>query len=182
MSINYVTGDATFPIGTGRKLVIHVCNNIGGWGSGFVLAVSKRWKEPEILYRNWHDNARSDGKQLPLGEVQFVEVTDGIVIGNMIGQHLTHWIDGIPPIRYDALSDALLLVSQYALKHGCSVHGPRFGSALAGGDWNRIEALIEKHICSRDIPVTIYDFPDAESFAEEIERRKDEADLFKDII
>jgi len=182
MSIQYLTGDATFPVGSGRKLIIHVCNDIGGWGSGFVIAVSKRWKEPEVNYRAWAKLRAEQKKRLPLGEVQFNEVTDEIIVGNMIAQHLTQWVNGVPPIRYQALSEALDLVAHYALMNGCSVHGPRFGSALAGGDWKRIEEMIEKQLVAKGIPVTIYDFPDAESLAEEIERRRGEAELFKEIM
>ncbi len=38
-------------------MVAHVCNDIGGWGKGFVLAVSRRWPEPEAAYRAWHRGA-----------------------------------------------------------------------------------------------------------------------------
>src|SRR4029077_8760714 len=31
-----------------------VCNDAGGWGKGFVIAVSRRWPEPERRYRAWH--------------------------------------------------------------------------------------------------------------------------------
>jgi hypothetical protein len=182
MSIKYVKGDATVPQGTGRKLIIHICNDMGGWGSGFVIAVSKRWDAPEMHYRALAERAHTLGNFIQLGEVQFVEVGDNIIIGNMIAQHMTQWIDGVPPIRYDALSEALDMVAHYALKHGCTVHGPRFGSALAGGDWDRIAALVEKKIVSKGIDVTIYDFPDAEDFKAEIERRKSEVDLHKDMM
>lgn len=40
--IIYLKGDATEPIGTGHKIIAHVCNNKGGWGRGFVLAISKK--------------------------------------------------------------------------------------------------------------------------------------------
>lgn len=43
---NYLTGDATAPGGTGTRIIAHVCNDIGHWGKGFVLAISKRWPEP----------------------------------------------------------------------------------------------------------------------------------------
>jgi O-acetyl-ADP-ribose deacetylase (regulator of RNase III) len=46
-AINYIKGDATAPISKGEKIICHICNDIGGWGKGFVLAISKRWKEPE---------------------------------------------------------------------------------------------------------------------------------------
>ena len=43
LNINYVIGDATQPIGDGAKIIVHVCNDIGGWGRGFVLALTKKW-------------------------------------------------------------------------------------------------------------------------------------------
>ncbi len=49
--INYVKGDATSPIGDGVKLIVHVCNDIGAWGAGFVLALSKKWITPEKQYK-----------------------------------------------------------------------------------------------------------------------------------
>ncbi|WP_306766628.1 hypothetical protein [Tenacibaculum sp. M341] len=52
--IKYIKGDATSPQAKGVKIIAHICNDLGGWGKGFVLAVSKRWKEPEISYRKWH--------------------------------------------------------------------------------------------------------------------------------
>ncbi|GGJ45802.1 hypothetical protein GCM10010121_066360 [Streptomyces brasiliensis] len=41
--IKYVRGDATVPSGKGVKAIAHVCNDVGGWGKGFVLALSRRW-------------------------------------------------------------------------------------------------------------------------------------------
>ncbi|MEZ4800268.1 MAG: hypothetical protein R2809_10945 [Flavobacteriales bacterium] len=38
--VNYVTGDATIPQTNGNKIIVHVCNDIGGWGKGFVMAIS----------------------------------------------------------------------------------------------------------------------------------------------
>ncbi|SOE07774.1 hypothetical protein SAMN06272765_8688 [Streptomyces sp. Ag109_G2-15] len=35
--ITYVRGDATVPSVKGAKVIAHVCNDIGGWGKGFVL-------------------------------------------------------------------------------------------------------------------------------------------------
>ena len=39
--INYLKGDATQPHSQGTKIIVHVCNDLGGWGKGFVLAISK---------------------------------------------------------------------------------------------------------------------------------------------
>jgi hypothetical protein len=35
---------------------------------------------------------------------------------------------------------------------------PRIGCGLAGGRWDRIEPLIVKALCARDIVATVYDF------------------------
>lgn len=53
-SITYIKGDATCPQAKGTKIICHVCNDIGGWGKGFVLAISRRWEQPEAEYRAWH--------------------------------------------------------------------------------------------------------------------------------
>ena len=48
--INYVIGDATAPQGEGNKIICHICNDVGGWGAGFVMALSKKWKQPVEEY------------------------------------------------------------------------------------------------------------------------------------
>jgi hypothetical protein len=70
--IDYVTGDATRPAGDEPRIIAHVCNDIGGWGAGFVLAVTKRWREPEVAYRRWYDDR--DSNDFAPGATQFVEV------------------------------------------------------------------------------------------------------------
>lgn len=172
MDIKYFVGDATTPIGEGKKLIIHVCNDIGGWGSGFVLAVSNRWKEPEAKYREMAEEFRKNGEFIPLGDVQFVPVNEEITLGNMIAQHQTHWEKGVPPIRYQALAKSLELVAEYAKMNNMSIHAPKFGAGLAGGNWDLIESLIKEYITSQGIEVTIYDYPNAESYDDEIGRRK----------
>jgi hypothetical protein len=39
-TLRLVTGDATTPTGEGNKIIAHICNDIGGWGKGFVVAIS----------------------------------------------------------------------------------------------------------------------------------------------
>ncbi|MBX7227034.1 MAG: hypothetical protein K1X55_13455, partial [Chitinophagales bacterium] len=83
MDIQYIKGDATQPIGDGNKIIVHICNDMGGWGKGFVLAISNRWKEPEQSYRNWFKHQQD----FQLGSVQFIQVEDTVWIANLIGQH-----------------------------------------------------------------------------------------------
>ncbi len=153
MKINYLAGDATNPIGEGNKIITHICNDIGGWGKGFVLAISKKWKTPEKKYKEWF----AEKTNFELGQVQFIEVESQIIIANIIGQKGIKSIHGIPPIRYEAVAIALKTVAEYAKNKNASVHMPRMGAGLAGGKWEKIEEIIITELIAKDIEVTVYD-------------------------
>lgn len=153
--IVYTKGDVTNPGAEGNKIIVHICNDIGGWGKGFVMAISKRWKEPENKYREWYKSKDN----FELGEVQFVQVEEDLWIANMIGQHKINKDEkGNAPIRYEAVSEALQKVATFALKNNSSVHMPRIGCGLAGGKWEEIEPLIISALSAKEIKVTVYDF------------------------
>ncbi|SEE03049.1 macro domain-containing protein [Streptomyces sp. Ag109_O5-10] len=156
--ITYVRGDATTPSGKGVKVIAHVCNDLGGWGKGFVLALSRRWPEPEKAYRAWHrDRANND---FGLGAVQLVQVERYIWVANMIGQRGTRTGSKGVPVRYEAIDTALAELADEVLDRGASVHMPRIGCGLAGGKWSRIEPVINERLVARRIPVTVYDHGD----------------------
>lgn len=157
MAISYVIGDATAPLGHGPRIIVHVCNDAGGWGRGFVLALSKRWREPETAYRRWH---REQGPEpFALGRVQFVDVEPELWIANLVGQHGTRTRPGLPPVRYDAIRSGLMTVREFARARSASVHMPRIGAGLAGGRWEEIAPIIEEALTAQGIPVTVYDLP-----------------------
>jgi O-acetyl-ADP-ribose deacetylase (regulator of RNase III) len=156
--IDYVRGDATVPSVKGVRVIAHVCNDIGGWGKGFVLAVSRRWPEPEKEYRAWHrDRAAND---FGLGAVQFVQVERYVWVANMIGQRGIRTGSKGVPVRYDAIDTALGLLAERAAELGASVHMPRIGCGLAGGKWSRVEPLVTERLVRRGIAVTVYDHGD----------------------
>ena len=154
--INFLKGDATDPKGDGNKIIVHICNDVGGWGRGFVLAISNRWKEPEASYREWY-KAKNESN-FALGQIQLVQVEDDIFVGNMIAQRDVRTINNIPPVRYDALESALNKVEIEAKKLTASVHMPRIGCGLAGGEWNKVEAIIQKTLVDKGVEVFVYDF------------------------
>jgi O-acetyl-ADP-ribose deacetylase (regulator of RNase III) len=164
--LEYVNGDVTKPNGDDNKVIIHCCNDVGGWGAGVVLAISRAWKAPELEYRKWYkkttgtiSNAGLLTECLPLGEIQIVPVAENLAVINMIGQHKTGFDKkSRPPIRYNAIKKALKKVCKYCKQNNVSVHAPMFGSDLAGGDWNKIERLIVKHLCKKGVYVTIYEY------------------------
>ncbi|MFJ3421552.1 macro domain-containing protein [Streptomyces sp. NPDC086082] len=156
--INYVRGDATVPSVKGVKVIAHVCNDIGGWGKGFVLALSRRWPEPEKAYRAWHrDRAAND---FGLGAVQLVQVERQVWVANMIGQRGIRTGSKGVPVRYDAIDTALTRLAERAAELDASVHMPRIGCGLAGGTWSRVEPLITERLVGRGIAVSVYDHGD----------------------
>ncbi|MCU8594717.1 MULTISPECIES: macro domain-containing protein [Streptomyces] len=157
--ITYVRGDATVPSVKGVKVIAHVCNDLGGWGKGFVLAVSRRWPEPEAAYRAWHrDRAAND---FGLGAIQLVRVETYVWVANMIGQRGMRTGSKGVPVRYEAIDTALGRLADRAIELGASVHMPRIGCGLAGGKWSRVEPLIGERLTARGVPVTVYDHGDS---------------------
>jgi O-acetyl-ADP-ribose deacetylase (regulator of RNase III) len=153
--VDYVIGDATAPRGAGPRVIVHVCNDIGGWGRGFVVAISKRWKAPEAAYRDWH--RRSGEPRFALGAVQFVEVEPDLSVANLIGQAGLRTTNGKAPIRYGAVREGLARVREHAQQTGATVHMPRIGCGLAGGRWEEILPIIESELAAHGIDVTVYD-------------------------
>ena len=157
--ISYRTGDASNPVGDGNKLIVHCCNNIGGWGSGFVVALSKRWSGPEARYRSLVEYV--------LGQTTLIKVEPGIFVANIIGQDgitkiRKEWV--LPPVRYEALRRGFNLAGSWCAKNQASAHMPRIGCGLAGGDWALIEPLIDATFLAKGVDVTVYDFPGGDYF------------------
>lgn len=178
MSLYYTKGDATQPQGEGPKVIPHIVNDEGRWGKGFVLALSKKWKEPEEKYRS---------AGMRLGETDFIRVEDKTLVANMCAQHGVGssrlerlardggWVNDSPelngfdkigtprsrpPIRYGHLSRCMSEVAAFCradMEVWASIHAPRFGAGLAGGNWEVIEQMIFEHWVDNGIGVVIYD-------------------------
>jgi O-acetyl-ADP-ribose deacetylase (regulator of RNase III) len=165
--LKYMTGDATVPESGGHRLIIQINNDLGVIGAGFSGALNRRWPKVGEEYKRW---ARSQ-QNFKGGEIQTVAVQSDTTVVNMIAQHgiLSKTPDGAlamtgpndPPIRYEQLEKCLEKVAALAKFNGSSVHAPRIGAGLAGGDWAKIEAIIIDKLVNKGINVTIYDLPNA---------------------
>lgn len=160
MQINYTKGDATDLHGDGIKFLIHICNDSGGWGRGFVLAVSNRWPQPEALFRKCY----ADKAGCFLGDIQIQYIRDlnnpnnHINVVNMVAQHGYISPSTPVPLDYDALQTCLTKIQKFIKHNGSaiSIHAPKIGAGLGGGDWNTIENMLIKTFIDEEIPVTIY--------------------------
>ena len=151
--IKYIRGDATRPDTSEPVIIAHICNDIGAWGKGFVIALSRRWKTPETEYRKWSRG----GHGFKLGNVQFVECEPNIVVCNMVAQKNIRTVGGVKPIRYGSLKKCLQKVAPKAIADHASIHMPRIGCGLAGGCWEAIEPILNETLCEKNIDVIVYD-------------------------
>lgn len=165
-TLQVVDGDATNPQADGVKFIIHCCNDVGAWGAGFVLALSQKWPATKQRYHSWYlqTSVKDATGPFKLGHVQFVPVEDDVVVCNMIGQRGVAPQNGEPPIRYAAIEaclekvrEKIEAVKQAAPETVMSVHCPKFGAGLAGGEWKTIESLLRKEMVENGISVTVYE-------------------------
>lgn len=152
--ITYIEGDATRPKGPSPKIIVHCNNAQGGWGAGFVLALSKRWAAPREAYVK----AIKAGS-LKLGEAQLVQVEHDIYVANVVGQNLYPSGPDQIPLVYDALEKGLEQVAKSTIAQGAVIHMPRIGAGLAGGSWQRIEEIINRVFIDKGFEVVVYDLP-----------------------
>lgn len=130
-------GSALEPAGEDAFVIAHVVNDKGAWGAGFVVPLGERWPGVESLYKE-------DFKVglLKFGYVRFVPVSildrKGWV-ANMTAQSL----GTRRPLSMVALQTCISKVVRFAAENNATVHSPRIGAGLAGGNWDEIESLLK---------------------------------------
>lgn len=129
-------------------VVPHVCNNVNSFGAGFAFHVQQHYP---IVKENFH----LLGNKSRLGYTQFVttsfnqKTNSEIVFANMIAQNNTINKNNPRPLNYAALVRCMIEVKAFIDSYRSNndneieIHAPKFGSGLAGGNWNFIENLIE---------------------------------------
>lgn len=150
--ITYLIGDATNPVKK-PAIIAHVCNNKGGYGRGFALAVANKWPTAQMAYRRL-------GKW-PLGLNQLVHVGPSLFVANMIAQNGIRSNMTRPDtclVDFHNLEKCLSELRTNAKMYNASVHLPRICMGLAGcKDWKEVEMRIKKHLDT--VEVFIYDLP-----------------------
>lgn len=160
--ITYIKGNALEPVDR-PAYIVHCCNDLGKWGAGFTGALRNKWPVCEQDYRTWHRYRNSkNAYPFGLGEVWFTElymahgITD-IKVCHIIGQEGIATREKPCVVNYAALHAGLAKVAAIARNSGTSLHMPRIGCGLAGGDWAVVEKLIEE--TCQGLQVYVYDLP-----------------------
>ena len=152
--LNVVSGDATQPRGSGRKIIAQIVNTSVAVGFGFGRAISKKWPVAKNQLIAWKAT-----KDFKLGNTQTLSVEKDISIVQIIAQ------EGIKPgsyettLRYEALQKGLKNLYHEAVGLDASVHMPKIGAGQARGDWNRIEGMIHTELVAKGVDVTVYVLP-----------------------
>ena len=154
-NLTYLKGNALKPQTDNKVIIPHVCNNEGVWGGGFVLAISELWSEPKDKYLRAYLSCTPG---IRLGKCQAVEVTEDIIIYNMVAQDGFKKTKNKIPLSYDALRTSLFKLFKLAEKLDREVHMPKIGSDRAGGNWRIIEEMIYEILCENGIKVFVYEF------------------------
>ena len=144
MPIVIKKGDATAvtPRQKHGAIIAHIVNCEGAWGGGFVLALNKMSPIPKAAYKAWKEQSNGD---IPLGEIQFVEVAESKFVVNMCAQVSRQPVPGGDRclVNYPNLERCLKMTFLRALRLGYSVSMPaNIGSGLAGGERAKIHGII----------------------------------------
>lgn len=131
-------------------IIPHVCNNADIFGGGFTAGIVKRYP---VVQDNYHMLGLSFLKK-NFGHTQFILAKENkrnnnkIIFANMIAQNGTISKNNPRPLNYLALCKSMVSVSNYIKtnidtnEQEVQIHAPKFGSGLAGGNWNFIKDLI----------------------------------------
>ena len=160
--IHYIIGDATLPIETEaeNRLIVHCCNTLGAWGAGFVVPLGRRYPKAKERYKKFIEENKGISM---LGEVNEVKVADNIYVENLIGQSFLYKkANGEIPCNYIAIEHGFLkIMENWSNKGNYSIHMPRIGCGLAGGDWKTIENIIQRTFVGiANVDVYVYDLKD----------------------
>ena len=177
MSINIVNGNI---FDTHCNIICHQVNCQGVMGHGIAKQVKEKYKGVFNEYKRYCD-AHADNREAMLGEALIVDVDYGAavllgqvqlchtkflnndyLIANIFGQ-LTYGT-GLRT-DYKALVLGLEVVANFAKEHNLSVAIPyKIGCGLAGGDWNKVNTLIEGVFAGTGLEVLMYRYEQNESY------------------
>lgn len=132
-------------------------------GSGVAKAIYTKWPDVRKEYIEWYE--RKKVKPFDLGENQYINVRDDVVVVNMVAQKLgSDVIDykNIPPIRLWALKECLMRLADFCheLSHhkDFTITAPKFGSLRAGGDFDKdIFPMVEKYLGKFNVVIFEYE-------------------------
>lgn len=153
-NITYKKGNAAEP--KEGVCIVHICNDVGAWGAGFVMAISQHFgPEPKRYYQRFI-RARLNKGHSRLGHLQLVANprVPKCYVANIIAQKGVVSLGD--KIDYQSLERGLEGVAEFCKRNNLTVHMPRIGCGLAGSDWSKIGPRVAT--LAESCPVVVFDF------------------------
>jgi O-acetyl-ADP-ribose deacetylase (regulator of RNase III) len=153
--MEYVKGDLVAMAKEGNfQVIVHGCNCHNTMGKGIAKSIRKEWPE---AYKA--DCATKCGDKSKLGTFSFsTPLGMGMHIINAYTQ-FNYWSEGGGKedlFEYEALSSILKELKKQLGGQGLKFGLPKIGAGLAGGDWVRIEGIIESELKGEDVTIVEY--------------------------
>jgi O-acetyl-ADP-ribose deacetylase (regulator of RNase III) len=121
-------------------IIAHQCNAKGVMGAGLALALRTQW--PQVFDQYYEGLMR---KKINEGDCQLVEVSENLLVANLIAQRDYGRQKGRCYTEYDLLYQSLLSLRDQAEIKKLPVFLPYLmGCGLAGGDWKIVLEMIER--------------------------------------
>ena len=169
--LKYVKGDVTKIKQKGYIIIPHVCNDLGVMGAGVALALKKKWDNVFPVYIGSVNYHKKHGFPI-LGKCPIAEAYSGnnaeIRVANMIAQHGVKSEGNPKPLKYAALIKCMEEVRVEATYYDhifnngkskiATIHAPKFGSDLSGGNFEFVLELINEIWVEHGIDVVVYSF------------------------
>ena len=150
--ITYKVGDL---LDVTDGILAHGCNMRGVMGSGVARLVQAKYPE---AFRQYITDLCN---YFPLGGVSFwsplgEDEPTRFLVANCLTQEKMG-ADGKKYVSYDAVDMSFQILNKVAEEGSYTIHIPRIGAGLGGGDWGVIEAIIN-HKC-KNVDVIVWDLP-----------------------
>ena len=134
------------------EIIVHGCNCFCTMGSGLAKEIKER-----IPVAFEADLKTIKGDFNKLGNFTYAHECDDSGMGFMvINAYTQFYYDArLKPLDYEALTLVFRKINQ--AYRGKFIGVPLIGAGLAGGDWNRIKAIIETELDEMDVTIVHYD-------------------------
>lgn len=92
-----------------------------------------------------------------LGTTELIKCTEDVWVANIIGQD-GYGRERRKYVQYSALEYGFRTLAAHLDPTKHTIHAPRLGAGLAGGEWSEVEARIQRELVNKGFSVTIYDY------------------------
>lgn len=169
--INYVDGDLIKLAKEGKfDVIVHGCNCMSTMGAGIAPQMAKEFGCDKFEMETWGPNINKLGNidyvtlyweddnhwtKYPDENGEWVSFKLNVVNAYTQYKYGRNHLDGLAkPFDYEAFT--LCMRKMNHTFKGLHIGMPKIGSGLAGGDWNRIETIIENEL--KDMKVTVVNY------------------------